>query len=80
MTQIKKQRIDWETIKIVIVPADKKNPNPLNPYADLSAKEREDGIVSLCGRIWARAMKAEALKLNNQNISNPLSKTPLGKG
>ena len=36
---------------------DKEHPNELNPYAKLSAKEREQAIVSVCGKIWARAMK-----------------------
>ena len=52
-----KIRIDWDNIKVRIVSVDKEHPNELNPYAKLSAKEREQAIVSVCGKIWARAMK-----------------------
>lgn len=61
----KKHIIDWENIKITLVPANKEDPNPLNPYAKLTPKEREREIVSLCGRIWARAMKQKALANSN---------------
>jgi len=57
-----KIRIDWDNIKIKIVPADKEHPNELNPYGKFSAKEREQVIVSVCGRIWARSMKERLLK------------------
>jgi len=50
-------KIDWNNIKIRIVSVDKEHPNEHNLYARLSAKEREQAIVSICGRIWARAMK-----------------------
>lgn len=53
----RKSRIDWKNIKVKIVSADTENPNPLNPYAKLSPKEREKEIVSIAARIWARAMK-----------------------
>jgi len=56
-----KIRIDWNNIKIKIVPADKEYPNELNPYVKLSAKEREQAIVSVCGRIWARSIKEKLL-------------------
>lgn len=36
------------------------------------AKERESAIVSLCGRIWARAMKEKMLKeIASSNEINP---------
>ncbi len=57
-----KSRIDWDNIKIKIVSADKEHPNELNPYAKLSAKEREQAIVSVCGRIWVRSIKEKLLK------------------
>jgi len=57
-----KSRIDWDNIKIKIVSVDKEHPNELNPYAKLSAKEREQAIVSVCGRIWARSIKEKLLK------------------
>ena len=57
----KRQKIDWDNIKITIVPADKENPNPLNPYAKLSRKEREREIVSIAARIWARSTRQKVL-------------------
>lgn len=73
----RKSRIDWNKIKITIVPADKENPNHLNPYAKLTPEEREREIVCLCGRIWARAMREKMLKekinLDNEHSgSNPV--------
>jgi len=50
----KRITIDWEHIPIKLVQVDKNFPNECNPYARLSAKERERSIVSLCGKIWAR--------------------------
>jgi len=58
----KRQKIYWNNIKISIVPADKNNPNPHNPCAKLSRKEREREIVSIAARIWVRAMKERLLK------------------
>lgn len=55
-------KIDWDNIKINIVPADREHPNELNPYAKLSATERERTIVSLCGKIWARHILQKSLK------------------
>lgn len=45
---MKRQKIDWENIKITIVPADEKNPNPLNPCSGLSKAERKKqmGLVT----------------------------------
>ena len=57
-----KSRIDWSTIKVRIVSADRDHPNGLNPYAGLSAKERERLMVSICGRIWARHIKEKSLR------------------
>lgn len=54
-----RQKIDWDNIKIRIVPADMKNPNPLNPCSYLSGEERERQIVSICGKIWARVMREQ---------------------
>ena len=47
MTQIKRHRIDWDNIPIIIVSADKENPNPLNPCSRMTPKEREADIVSI---------------------------------
>ena len=57
-----KSRIDWSTIKVRIVSADRDHPNGLNPHTGLSAKERERALVSICGRIWARHIKDKMLK------------------
>lgn len=57
-----KPKIDWANIKIKIVVADKANLNELNPYAKVSSKEREQAIISISGRIWARAVKEKILK------------------
>jgi hypothetical protein len=53
----KRHKIDWDNIKVTIVPADKNNPNPLNPCARLSRAERKQEIVSIAARIWVRAMR-----------------------
>ena len=47
--------------------------NQPEPYSKLTPKERESAIVSLCGRIWARAMKEKILK--EMNSSNEISPT-----
>ena len=52
-----KIRIDWDNIKVRIVSAGREHPNEHNPYARLSSKEREQVVVSICGRIWARHIK-----------------------
>ena len=63
MTDIKTTtKIDWNNIKIKVVSVDKEHPNEYNLYARLSAKEREQIIVSICGRIWARHIKEKLLK------------------
>ena len=63
MTGIKTTtKIDWNNIKIRVVSVDKEHPNEHNLYARLSAKEREQAIVSICGRIWARHIKEKLLK------------------
>lgn len=45
-------RIRWDKIKVTFVPADKNNPNPLNPYTTLSSEERRSGILYLSAKIW----------------------------
>jgi hypothetical protein len=57
-----KPKIDWSNIKIKIVAVDKSNLNELNPYAKVSTKERDQALISICGRIWARTMKERLLK------------------
>jgi hypothetical protein len=49
-----KKRIEWNAMRIKIVPTDKGNPNKLNPYSGVSDKEREQTFISACGKIWAR--------------------------
>lgn len=58
----KRQKIDWDNIKIIIVTADKNNPNSHNPCCGLSKAERERRIVSIASRIWVKAMKKEMSK------------------
>ena len=58
----RKSRIDWDKVKIRVVPANGKNPNPHNPCSNLSPEERHRSIVSICGKIWARAMKDKMLQ------------------
>jgi len=41
----RKSKIDWASIKIRVVHADKDHPNDGNPYAKLSPKERESHCV-----------------------------------
>lgn len=62
----KRHKIDWNSIKVSIVPADRNNVNPHNPCAKLSRKERERDIVSIAARIWARAVKEKMLQ-NHEN-------------
>ena len=57
-----KTRIDWDNIKVRIVSAGREHPNEHNSYVRLSAKEREQVMVSICGRIWARYIKEKVLK------------------
>ena len=57
-----KTKIDWDNIKIRLVSAGKEHPNEHNPYARFSAKEREQAVASICGRIWARHIKEKLLK------------------
>lgn len=58
----KRQKIDWENIKITIVLAEKNNPNAYNPCCSLSKAEREKRIVSIAARIWVKDMKKEMSK------------------
>ena len=60
-----KLKIDWSSIKVKIVSADKDHPNPGNPYATLSPKEREKMIVSLSAKIWVRHVRS---KLSEENV------------
>ena len=55
-------KIDWDNIKVRLVSASREHPNEHNLYARLSTKEREQAMVSICGRIWARHIKEKALR------------------
>ena len=57
-----KTKIDWDNITVRIVSAGREHPNEHNSYARLSTKEREQAMVSICGRIWARYIKEKLLK------------------
>jgi len=49
MTGIKTTtKTDWNNIKIRVISVDKEHPNEHNLYARLSAKERDQVIVSIC--------------------------------
>ena len=57
-----KTKIGWDNIKVTLVSAGREHPNEHNPYARLSTKERDQVVVSICGRIWARHIKEKALR------------------
>jgi len=57
MPQIKRHRIDWDNIKITIVPADPNNPNPLNPYSRMTPEEREEAQISKSAKILVRIVR-----------------------
>lgn len=54
-----RKKIDWSSIRVKIVSADKDHPNEGNPYTKFSPKEREKAIVSLSVRIWVRHVRAK---------------------
>ena len=58
----KRQKIDWENIKVTLIPSDKKNPNPLNSCSGLSKKDREKQLVRIGARIWTRVVRENASK------------------
>ena len=57
-----KTKTDWDNIKVRLVSAGREHPNEHNLYARLSTKEREQAMVSICGRIWARHIKEKVSK------------------
>lgn len=57
MSKIKRHRIDWDNIKITIVPADPNNPNPLNSYSRMTPKEREEARISKSAEILVRIVR-----------------------
>ena len=57
-----KTKIVWDNIKVRLVSASREHPNEHNLYARLSTKEREQAIVSICGRIWARHVREKLAK------------------
>ena len=70
-------KIDWDKIRVTIVPADKEKPNVGNPYIKLSPAERDEVRIAICGRIWARHVR-EKLCLggssnNGEDIAPPKS-------
>jgi len=48
----KRQKIDWNTIKVTIERADLENPNPLNPCSHMSPKQRREEIIDISADIW----------------------------
>ncbi|MCK5580752.1 MAG: hypothetical protein KAJ18_05710 [Candidatus Omnitrophica bacterium] len=59
------RRIDWDNMKVTYVYADPKNPNPRNPYAHMSPKQREKEIIKLAAKIWRRHC-AEQVNKNSE--------------
>lgn len=51
----KNGKIDWEKIEIEIVPIDE--PNPHNPYAELSPQARFEKLVALYQEIYANKLE-----------------------
>lgn len=47
-----KKKIEWERVRIVVVPTDK--PNPRNPHAVAGPKERAEGLQALARQILLR--------------------------
>jgi hypothetical protein len=62
----RKSKIDWDNIKITFVPADMDNPNPLNPFARMTPKERREAAISKCAEIWARIARDKLLADRNE--------------
>jgi hypothetical protein len=65
----KRAKIDWGSIKIRVVPADKDHPNDGNPYARLPQKEREKAIVSASAKIWVRHIRERQRDLEQLSLS-----------
>jgi hypothetical protein len=72
MEPIKRHRIDWDNMPIIIVSADKENPNPLNHCTRMTPEEREAEIVSISARILVRTMKEKAAM--EEQVRNEKSK------
>lgn len=50
----RRDRINWKDIKVILVPAEKTNANPLNPFSKLHVEDRKKRLLELSARIWAR--------------------------
>ena len=48
-----KQKIDWDNIPVTVIDGEG-SPNPQNPYAPLSQKERITHLKELCENIYLR--------------------------
>lgn len=48
----KRDKIDWDNIKVTFVRADKNNLNLLNPNSKLTPEQREKKIIAIAARIW----------------------------
>lgn len=66
----KRTRIDWESMKVTFVEADKENPNPRNPYSHMTPAQREKEIISLSAKIWSRHCmeKVEKMEAEKANL------------
>jgi len=60
----KRQKIDWDNIKVTIVPDDKDNPNPLNPCLRMTVRQRQEAIINISAEIWERHVR-EKLSMNH---------------
>lgn len=52
--------INWAEIKVTVVPADAKSPNPQNSHSGLSKMARKQAFINICSQIWARHIRESA--------------------
>lgn len=60
----KRQKIDWDNIKVTLISADEKNPNPHNPCSYMTPEQRREEIVRISARIWNRYVFDTVTKSN----------------
>ncbi len=64
----RKNRIDWDNMKVTFVEADKDNLNPLNPCSHMTPAQREKEIIELSAEIWMRHCREKLEK--NAEVCN----------
>lgn len=55
--KVKRHRVDFTQIKLVLVPAEEMEPNPQNPYFHLTPEERHARFIEILAQLY-REMKA----------------------